>query len=46
MYRAGEIKPSPVTTFDVSEIGQAYRCFSSKDRIGKVVVSFEDQSHL
>ncbi|KAI3330930.1 KR domain-containing protein [Ustulina deusta] len=46
MCRVGEIKPSPIATFDVSEIGQAYRCFSLKDRIGKVVVSFGDQSYL
>ncbi|EED21266.1 polyketide synthase, putative [Talaromyces stipitatus ATCC 10500] len=39
MYRAGKIKASPVATFDVSEIGQAYRYFNNKDRVGKVVIS-------
>ncbi|KAI0427506.1 putative polyketide synthase [Xylaria sp. FL1042] len=44
MYRAGDIMPGPITSFDVSEIGQAYRFFSSNQRIGKVVVSLEDES--
>lgn len=44
MYRAGEIKPAPIKTFDVANIGQAYRWFSSKDRVGKIVISLENQS--
>ncbi|KAI0446147.1 putative polyketide synthase [Xylaria telfairii] len=44
MYRAGEIQPGPVTTFDISESDQAYRYFSSKDRLGKVVISLENRS--
>ncbi|KUL86372.1 hypothetical protein ZTR_08618 [Talaromyces verruculosus] len=39
MYRDGKIKAAPIATFDVSQIGQAYRYFNQKDRVGKVVVS-------
>lgn len=46
MYRNGEIKPPPITTFDISEIAQAYRFFSSKDRVGKVVISLQDPRSL
>ncbi|KAJ3578749.1 hypothetical protein NPX13_g1816 [Xylaria arbuscula] len=42
LFRSGELKPPPVTTFDVSEMAQAYRHFSSPDHIGKIVVSLED----
>ncbi|KAI1350311.1 polyketide synthase [Xylaria sp. FL0043] len=42
LYRAGRIKPGPITKYDVSEISQAFRAFSVKDRIGKIVVSLED----
>ncbi|KAJ9366241.1 hypothetical protein DTO282E5_9065 [Paecilomyces variotii] len=42
LYRAGKIKPVPITTFDVSEITQAYRYFSTKNRVGKVVISLEN----
>ena len=42
MYRAGKIKASPIATFDISQIGQAYRYFGNKDRIGKVVISMEN----
>ncbi|KAJ0418285.1 hypothetical protein BJY00DRAFT_288259 [Aspergillus carlsbadensis] len=45
-YRAGLIDPGPVKTFDVSEIAQAYRYFSAKDRMGKVVISMEDPQSL
>ncbi|KAI1658690.1 KR domain-containing protein [Daldinia decipiens] len=44
MYRAGEIQPVPITTFDASDMVQAYRYFSLKDRVGKVVISLENQS--
>ncbi|CAJ2508383.1 Uu.00g134090.m01.CDS01 [Anthostomella pinea] len=46
MYRSGQIRQVPTTTFDVSQIAEAYRYFSSKDRIGKIVVSLEDQESL
>ena len=46
MYRSGEIKPVPITVFSVSEVIQAYRYFSSKDRVGKIVVSFENDEAL
>ncbi|RDA83527.1 hypothetical protein CP532_4154 [Ophiocordyceps camponoti-leonardi (nom. inval.)] len=42
LYRAGEIKPPPVATFDVADIAQAYRYFTNKDRIGKVAISMEN----
>ena len=42
MYRAGKIKASPIATFDVAQMGQAYRYFNNKDRIGKVVISMEN----
>jgi len=32
----------PLITFDVADTAQAYRYFSTKDRIGKVVISLED----
>lgn len=46
MYRAGIIKASPIATFDVAEIGQAYRYFGNKDRVGKVVISMENPKSL
>ncbi|OTA57978.1 polyketide synthase [Hypoxylon sp. EC38] len=42
LYRAGQIKPAPIVTYDFSEIPQACRAFSAKDRIGKVVVASRD----
>ncbi|KAI1470380.1 polyketide synthase [Daldinia caldariorum] len=42
LYRAGEIRPLPTRVFNVSQVTQAYQYFSSKDRVGKVVISFED----
>lgn len=41
MYRSGDIGLVPITTFDAAETVQAYRFFSSQDRIGKVVITFE-----
>lgn len=46
MYRAGIIKASPIATFDVAEISQAYRYFGNKDRVGKVVISMENPESL
>ncbi|KAK1634593.1 polyketide synthase [Colletotrichum phormii] len=46
LYRIGAIRPVPITTYDVSKLSQAYRFFSGKDRIGKVVVSMQDSSSL
>nr|ALQ32794.1 putative polyketide synthase [Fusarium bulbicola] len=43
LYRDGEIQPPPIKVFDVSQIAQAYRIFLSKDRVGKIVISLEDQ---
>ncbi|KAI0096909.1 polyketide synthase-like protein [Nemania sp. FL0031] len=44
MFRSGYLRPIPTTVFDVANIVQAYRYFSTKDRIGKVVISLEDNS--
>ncbi|XDG05079.1 hypothetical protein ABKA04_004694 [Annulohypoxylon sp. FPYF3050] len=41
-YRSGHVKLGPSAVFDVADIGQAYRYFSSRDRIGKVVISLEN----
>lgn len=46
MFRSGDIKLVPITTFDAADIAQAYRYFSSQDRIGKVVISFENNQTL
>ncbi|KAI1348771.1 polyketide synthase-like protein [Xylaria sp. FL0043] len=46
MYRSGEIRPVFIKTFDLSEIAAAYRYFSSKDRIGKVVITLTDSKSL
>nr|ALQ32883.1 putative polyketide synthase [Fusarium miscanthi] len=43
LYRDGAIQPPPVKVFDVSQISQAYRGFLSKHRVGKIVISLEDQ---
>ncbi|KAI0877961.1 polyketide synthase-like protein [Hypoxylon argillaceum] len=46
LYRSGEIQAVPITTFDVSEIAEAYRYFSSADRVGKIVVSLDNPKSL
>ncbi|KAL7624846.1 hypothetical protein AAE478_004060 [Parahypoxylon ruwenzoriense] len=46
MYRTGQIKTGPIAKFDISDVSQAFRHFSAKDRIGKVVVSFESLKSL
>ena len=47
LYRAGKIRAfEPLKVFDASEISQAFRHFSSKNRIGKIAVSFEDDAAL
>ncbi|KAI1851631.1 hypothetical protein JX266_003093 [Neoarthrinium moseri] len=43
LFRLGEIKPMPTRKFDVADVSDAYRYFSTKDRIGKVVISLENQ---
>ncbi len=42
MYRQGHIKPPPIKVFDASKIGEAYRYFSLRERIGKVIESLEN----
>ncbi|KAI3342584.1 polyketide synthase-like protein [Ustulina deusta] len=46
LYRAGQIKPAPITIFDVENISEAYKFFSSKDRVGKIVISLETPQSL
>ncbi|OTB17327.1 hypothetical protein K445DRAFT_348859 [Daldinia sp. EC12] len=46
LYRSKQIQPVPVTTFDISNVAQAYRYFSSKDRIGKIVISFDNPESI
>ncbi|KAI1078778.1 putative polyketide synthase [Whalleya microplaca] len=45
MYRSGHIKPVPITRFEVADISKAYRYFSSRDRIGKIVISLENDDN-
>ncbi|RYP81174.1 hypothetical protein DL769_002122 [Monosporascus sp. CRB-8-3] len=45
-YRSGRIKLAPIKIFEVADITQAYRYFSSKDRVGKVVISLENPESL
>ncbi|KAI9781322.1 MAG: Type I Iterative PKS [Peltula sp. TS41687] len=43
LYRERKIKPfSPLRVFDASEVSQAFRYFSSKNRMGKIAISFEN----
>ncbi|PQE17058.1 polyketide synthase protein [Rutstroemia sp. NJR-2017a BBW] len=43
LYREGQIQSiQPLKVFDVSEVTDAFRYFSLKDRMGKIAVSFEN----
>jgi NAD(P)-dependent dehydrogenase (short-subunit alcohol dehydrogenase family) len=45
LYREGRVMPiEPVKVFDISETAQAFRYFSSRSRMGKVVINLEDES--
>ena len=46
LYRTGAVKPVPIKTFDVSEITSAYRQFSQKNRVGKIVISMENPQSI
>lgn len=46
MYRSKQIEPPPITAFAATDIAEAYRYFSSGDRIGKIVISLEDDSKI
>ncbi|KAI1127334.1 putative polyketide synthase [Nemania abortiva] len=46
MYRSGRITTAPITVFGAEDISKAYRYFSIQDRIGKIVISFEDSQAL
>lgn len=43
LYRSGDIRAPPIATFPAADIAEAYRHFSSDKRLGKVVISFEDE---
>ncbi|THV53463.1 hypothetical protein BGAL_0050g00300 [Botrytis galanthina] len=47
LYREGQIQAiKPLRIFDVSEITDAFRHFASKDRMGKIAISFENPESL
>ncbi|OQE18226.1 hypothetical protein PENSTE_c018G07178, partial [Penicillium steckii] len=47
LYRAGTIRTiHPLKVFDISEAAQAFRWFSSNNRIGKVTISFENKESI
>lgn len=47
LYRDGSIKAfDSLKVFDASEVSDAFRYFSSKNRIGKIVISFENDDSL
>ncbi|KAI0975980.1 polyketide synthase-like protein [Xylaria arbuscula] len=46
LYRSGQIKPVPITKFDVGNIAEAYSFFSSGNRVGKIVISLENSESL
>ncbi|KAL8735750.1 MAG: hypothetical protein Q9166_000613 [cf. Caloplaca sp. 2 TL-2023] len=46
LYRSGAVMPVPIKTFDVSEITQAYRQFSQKNMVGKIVISLENPQSI
>ncbi|KAI1362869.1 polyketide synthase [Xylaria arbuscula] len=46
LLRSKEINTLPTKKFDVSETANAYRYFSKKDRIGKIVISFENPDSI
>ncbi|CAJ2513205.1 Uu.00g013240.m01.CDS01 [Anthostomella pinea] len=43
MYRSKQIEPPPITTFAASDIAEAHRYFLSADRVGKIVISLEQE---
>lgn len=42
LYRDGKFRPFPQRVFDVADATSAFRLFSSGNRIGKIVVSFQN----
>ncbi|KAF7558287.1 hypothetical protein G7Z17_g66 [Cylindrodendrum hubeiense] len=45
LFRSGGIQPvKPLSVFGVSEVGSAFNYFNSSKRMGKIVISFEDQT--
>ena len=47
LYRDGSIKAfDPLRIFDASEVSDPFRYFSSKNRMGKIAISFENDKSL
>lgn len=47
LYRGGKITDiRPLKTFDISHITDAYRYFSSRNRMGKVAISVENADSI
>lgn len=47
LYRRGSIKAfDPLKVFGASEVSDAFRYFSSKNRMGKIAISFENDESL
>ena len=47
LYRDGSIKVfNPLKIYDASDIADAFRHFSSKNRMGKIAISFENDASL
>lgn len=47
LYRENKIKAfDPLKVFDATEISQAFRHFSGKNRMGKIAVSFENDESM
>ncbi|KAB8208925.1 hypothetical protein BDV34DRAFT_189747 [Aspergillus parasiticus] len=47
LLRSGDIHPiEPLSVFNVSDIVQAFNHFNNAKRMGKIVISFEDQTQM
>src|SRR5690606_29154769 len=47
LVRAGSVEPpGPLSVFNVSDVASAFNHFNSTKRMGKIVISFEDQTQL
>ena len=47
LYRDSKIKAfDPLKVFGASDISQAFRHFSGKNRMGKIAISFEDDQSM
>ena len=46
LFRGGSIRAFNSLKFDASEVSSAFKSFSTKGRVSKVAVSFEDDQSL